>query len=149
VLYFAYGSNLSKLAMRRRAPTSRPIIAAMLPDHRLTFESNEPANARPAYFANVRHTRGSFVPGALYYIERSDLIELDRYEEVHRGIYDRVELVVNQADGKRSRAHVYRMPVEGRPMYKGRPSLEQLTQVRLGYADWGLDLRVLDKALHR
>ena len=134
--------------MKQRAPHSRPLIAATLPDHRLTFESNEPAGRKPAYFANVRRAKGSSVPGALYQVDEADLGLLDDYEEIRLGVYIREELVVHQADGKRTRTIVYRMPVEHRPMHHGRPSLSQLTQIRLGYADWNLDHRALERALH-
>lgn len=144
MLYFAYGSNLSKEAMRKRGPTARPVIAAMLPQHRLTFESNEPEGSAPAYFANVRPHAESTVPGALYELDEAALDALDAYEDVARGVYERCRLTVLRADGKREPAVMYRMP--RRAIRLGRPSDIQLRQIRDGYADWGLDRRVLDAA---
>ena len=147
--YFAYGSNLSKAAMHGRAPGARPLIAGLLPDHRLTFESNEPPGVPTAYFANVRPKLGASVPGALYEVDAADLARLDAYEELARGVYVRLALPIVCADGTRVEAVVYRMPVGDRAAREGLPSRRQLEQIRSGYADWGLDLRVLDSALRR
>lgn len=144
MLYFAYGSNLSKEAMRKRAPSARPIIAAVLPEHRLTFESNEPEGTAPAFFANVRAHGESLVPGALYEIDEAGLSVLDEYEDVARGVYERWQSLILRADGRRESALLYRMPA--REVRLGRPSDIQLRQIREGYADWGLDRRVLDAA---
>ncbi len=144
MLYFAYGSNLSKAAMQKRAPTSRPVIAAVLPQYRLTFESNEPEGSPPAFFANIRPHAESSVPGALYDVDDAALGLLDAYEDLARGVYERAEAVVLRADGKRAVVVLYRM--HGRELRLGRPSERQLRQIREGYADWGLDRRALDAA---
>ncbi|MGH7662430.1 MAG: gamma-glutamylcyclotransferase family protein [Vulcanimicrobiaceae bacterium] len=144
MLYFAYGSNLSKDAMQKRAPSARPVIAAVLSQHRLTFESNEPEGSSPAFFANIRPHADSLVPGALYEIDEAGVTALDTYEDVARGVYERCELSVLRTDGKCESALSYRMPV--REIRLGRPSEIQLRQIREGYADWGLDRRVLDAA---
>jgi hypothetical protein len=146
VLYFAYGSNLSKSAMCARAPQSRPLIAAILPQHRLLFESNEPSDAPEAFFANVRVHASEFVPGALYEIGAEDLDALDVYEDIARGVYERVVVDVVRADGSHTEAVVYRMRA-AREARAGLPSDAQLAQIRAGYADWGLDVRVLEAAL--
>ena len=146
VLYFAYGSNLSKTAMRRRAPNAKPVIASLLPEHRLVFESNEPPGSMEAFFANVRPALGASVLGALYAIGVAEFASLDIYEDVGCGVYERVEVLVTCADGHRERALAYCMR-SGRRLRSGLPSRVQLEQIRAGYADWGLDLRVLDAAL--
>lgn len=145
--YFAYGSNLSREAMRGRVPRAKPLIAAVLPGHRLSFESNEPFGAPDAFFANVRIARDGCVPGALYELDAAGLDALDVYEDVARGVYERVSLPVSRADGRRELAVMYRMRAASRPIRRGAPSRAQLSQIRAGYADWGLDLRVLDGAL--
>jgi len=146
VLYFAYGSNLSISAMRERAPGAQPVIAAVLHDHALVFESNEPRDAPDAYFANVRPSPSSAVPGALYEINAGDLESLDLYEDLARGVYERAFLSVARADGVPADAIIYRMCSTGAARF-GAPSREQLEQIRTGYADWDLDLRVLESAL--
>ena len=146
MLYFAYGSNLSIRAMRERAPGAQPVIAAVLHEHALVFESNEPPTAPDAYFANVRPGPRSAVPGALYEIDARDLESLDLYEDLARGVYERAMLSVARADGIRADAIIYRMRSTGAARL-GAPSREQLEQIRAGYADWGLDLRVLEVAL--
>jgi len=35
--YFAYGANLSRAHMQLWCPSSRPLVAATLPNHRLVF----------------------------------------------------------------------------------------------------------------
>ncbi len=146
MLYFAYGSNLSKRAMQQRAPSAHAVIGALLREHTLVFESNEPPGEPEAYFANVRADRSAGVPGALYEIDASDLHALDLYEDVARGVYERVTLEVVRTDGKRADASLYRMRSVN-PARIGLPSRVQLDQIRTGYADWDLDLRVLEAAL--
>jgi gamma-glutamylcyclotransferase (GGCT)/AIG2-like uncharacterized protein YtfP len=134
--------------MRLRAPSAIPIVAAVLPEYRLTFESNEPMGLQDAYFANVRPSAVCAVPGAVYELDEPALHALDAYEEVSRGVYRRVMLHVSRADGTTEIAVVYRMaPLSIRPLRCGMPSLRQLRQIRRGYADWGLDTRVLEAAL--
>jgi hypothetical protein len=132
--------------MRARAPRSRPLIAAVLPEHQLVFESNEPPDAPEAFFANIRAHAHEFVPGAVYEIGSEDLDALDVYEDIARGVYERVAVNIVRADGSRSEAVVYRMRTGGAAR-GGLPSDAQLAQIRTGYADWGLDVRVLDAAL--
>ena len=133
--------------MRARAPGAKPVIAALLSNHRLTFESNEPPGAPQAFFANIRRTDGASALGALYLIEAATFALLDDYEDVARGVYERVEVRVTCADGRREDAVAYRMPVAEHRMRAGLPSRVQLAQIRAGYAEWGLDLRVLRDAL--
>lgn len=149
MLYFAYGSNLSKEAMLRRAPGSKPIVSAILAKYRLTFESNEPAGAPEAYFANVRPAGGAAVLGAVYDIGERDLAALDVYEDVERGVYVRSRLTVIRKDASLAMAVVYHMPVGRQRQRRGKPSPEQLAQIRQGYADWDLDLGFLEVALRR
>ena len=149
IRYFAYGSNLSKAAMRLRAPAARPLIAATLADHALTFESNEPFGSTAAFFANVRPHTARTVAGALYELDETALTALDAYEDVGRGVYERARVVVLTAAGARVSAVAYRMPATGRPPSLGLPSPAQLEAIRAGYADWGLDLRALESAIRR
>ncbi len=132
--------------MQQRAPRAQPLIAGSLLQHALVFECNEPAGAPDAYFANVRPDATAVVPGAMYEIDASDLQALDAYEDVARGVYERVTLQVVRADGVRADAIVYRMR-SAHPPRLGLPASTQLDQIRAGYADWGLDLRVLEAAL--
>ncbi|MBV8150344.1 MAG: gamma-glutamylcyclotransferase [Candidatus Eremiobacteraeota bacterium] len=133
--------------MLGRAPRAKPLIRALLVDHRLTFESNEPAANVPAYFANVRPALGNRVHGALYDVSPADVAALDAYEEIGRGIYEKRVLGVTSADGRRVPAIVYRMSRDGKPERFGIPSRRQLEQIRAGYADWGIDRRLLELAL--
>lgn len=122
------------------------MVAAMLHGHRLTFESNEPAGSPDAFFANVRVDGSSLVPGAVYELDAPTLEALDAYEDVARGVYERADVRVSCTGGRDVVAVAYRMPKDGKPLREGLPSSEQLRQIREGYADWGLDLRVLSRA---
>lgn len=135
--------------MLRRAPDAKPIVSAILAKYRLTFESNEPPGTPEVYFANVRPAGGAAVLGALYDISERDLGALDAYEDVERGVYARSRLTVIRKDASLAIALVYHMPVGHRRARRGKPSAEQLAQIRQGYADWELDLGFLEVALRR
>lgn len=76
VRVFAYGSNLDAATMQLRAPGSRPVQRAELPDHRLTF---------PGGLPNVESAEGESVPGAVYDVPEYSVGLLDFAE----GGYDR------------------------------------------------------------
>ena len=69
--YFAYGSNLDLLQMKRRCPLSKLISKGMLPDYRLTF--NRYASGWDGDVADVIQDEGSEVWGLVFEISDSDL----------------------------------------------------------------------------
>ena len=74
IFYFAYGSNLHHLQMKRRCPNCRFIKKIILHNYRLTFRSNYGA-------ADIEKKMGKKVYGALYLISKIAEKRLDVYEE--------------------------------------------------------------------
>lgn len=78
-LHFAYGSNMDAAAMARRCPRSRFLGRARLPRWRFV--------TLPSGFASVTPDNRSSVHGALWDVPVSDIMALDRYEQVGQGLY--------------------------------------------------------------
>ena len=74
MLYFAYGSNLHHVQMKRRCKDSIFLKKINLKDFRLTFRSKYRA-------ADIEPKKNSIVPGALFEISKSDEKKLDIYED--------------------------------------------------------------------
>ena len=72
--YFAYGSNLHRLQMKRRCPNCRFIKKIILHNYNLTFRSKYGA-------ADIEKKIGKKVYGALYLISKKGEKRLDIYEE--------------------------------------------------------------------
>ena len=74
MLYFAYGSNLHHIQMKRRCKDSIFLKKIDLKDFRLTFRSKYRA-------ADIEPKKNSIVPGGLFEISKSDEKKLDVYED--------------------------------------------------------------------
>ena len=74
MLYFAYGSNLHHLQMKRRCKDSIFLKKFNLKGFRLTFRSKYRA-------ADIEPKKNSIVPGAMFEISKSDEKKLDIYED--------------------------------------------------------------------
>jgi gamma-glutamylcyclotransferase (GGCT)/AIG2-like uncharacterized protein YtfP len=74
IFYFAYGSNLHHLQMKRRCPNCRFIKKIILHNYKLTFRSKYGA-------ADIDKKMGKKVYGALYLISKIAEKKLDVYEE--------------------------------------------------------------------
>ena len=72
MLYFAYGSNLHHLQMKRRCKGSSFLKTINLRGFRLTFRN---------MYADIEHKKNSIVAGALFEISKSDEKKLDVYED--------------------------------------------------------------------
>ncbi len=72
MLYFAYGSNLHHLQMKRRCKDSIFLKKINLKDFRLTFRN---------MYADIEFKKNLIVTGALFEISKSDEKKLDMYEE--------------------------------------------------------------------
>ena len=72
--YFAYGSNLHHLQMKRRCPNCRYIKKIVLHNYNLTFRSKHGA-------ADIEKKMGGKVYGGLYVISKTAERKLDIYEE--------------------------------------------------------------------
>ena len=74
MLYFAYGSNLNHLQMKRRCKDSVFLKKINLNNFKLTFRSKYRA-------ADIEPKKNSIVPGALFEISKNDEKKLDIYED--------------------------------------------------------------------
>jgi gamma-glutamylcyclotransferase (GGCT)/AIG2-like uncharacterized protein YtfP len=74
MLYFAYGSNLNHLQMKRRCKDSVFLKKINLTNFKLTFRSKYRA-------ADIEPKKNSTVPGGLYDISKNDEKKLDLYED--------------------------------------------------------------------
>ncbi len=136
--YFAYGSNLHLKQMKKRCPTAQPLEAVKCHNYRLTFKGNKRGNG----VADIEPAKGETVAGALYKVTRKDLKALDKYEGFPR-LYDRYLVEVENADGEKFVAFVYRMG----PQYIEAPPWEEYFEtIYTGFQSWGLDVTPLDAA---
>ena len=74
MLYFAYGSNLNHLQIKRRCKDSIFLKKFKLKGYRLNFRSRYRA-------ADIEKKRNSIVSGALFEISKNDEKKLDVYED--------------------------------------------------------------------
>jgi gamma-glutamylcyclotransferase (GGCT)/AIG2-like uncharacterized protein YtfP len=125
MLYFAYGSNMSRGPMRVRCPTAREIGRAILRDHRLVIMASGYASVVPAL--------GQDVHGVVWKIGPRDLAALDAYEDVAGGLYRRAMLPVVQ-NGATVKALVYL----GNDKREGRPRPGYMEEVIAAARDCGL-----------
>ena len=100
-LYFAYGSNMDRAAMRALCPGSRPLGPARLPRHRLAIM---PAG----YLSIVRDPRRT-VWGLLWDLALADVPALDRYEGMAEGLYRKaLHPVLTDAGARRALIYIGR-----------------------------------------
>ena len=81
-MYFAYGSNLDLIQMKRRCPSSKLISKGSLSGYRLTF--NRFSSGWGGGVADVIQAQDSKVWGLVFEISDTDLERLDRYEGYHK-----------------------------------------------------------------
>ena len=131
MLYFAYGSNLHHLQMKRRCKDSIFLKKINLKDFRLTFRSKYRA-------ADIEHKKNSIVPGGLFEISKSDEKKLDVYEDFpilykkfYFNYYGKKIMTYTMVDKS-----PFRYPTE-----------RYLNIVKRGYKDCKLDNSALTKAL--
>ena len=131
MLYFAYGSNLHHLQMKRRCKDSIFLKKINLKDFYVTFRSKYRA-------ADIEPKRRSIVPGALFEISKSDEKKLDVYED-YPILYKKYYFSYY---GKK--VMTYTMTKKTLFAY---PTDRYLNIVKRGYKDCDLDKSYLKKAL--
>ena len=97
-VYFAYGANMDRAAMRERCPASRPLGPARLMNHRFFIMRQGTGS--------VRRAAGAVVHGVLWELALADVRALDRFEEVASGLYGKAVIPVLKTGGG-ARAIVY------------------------------------------
>jgi hypothetical protein len=125
MLHFAYASNMDRAAMRRRCPGARLVGSAALRDYRFIITEDG--------YASVAVARGREVHGLLWRLTPRDLVALNAYENIDRGLYRAASLPV-QAGSRVVRALVY----VGRSSVFGRPRLGYMELVVAAARDAGL-----------
>src|SRR5450755_3037792 len=111
-LYFAYGSNMNRAAMRRRCPGARAIGPATLAGY--TFFVGIDG------WGSVKPSAGDAVHGVLWRLTPRDIAALHAYELLHQGLYDVRRLPV-RSGARRVLAMIYllrrRAPGKPKPGY--------------------------------
>ena len=131
MLYFAYGSNLHHLQMKRRCKNSVYLKKINLKNFKLTFRSKYRA-------ADIEFKKNSIVPGGLFDISKNDEKKLDVYED-YPNLY------------KKHYFYYYRKKIMTYSMVKKSPfrfpTKKYLNTVKQGYKDCNLDKKYLQKGL--
>ena len=129
MLYFAYGSNLHHLQMKRRCKGSIFLKKINLKDFRLTFRN---------MYADIEPKKNSIVQGALFKISKIDEKKLDVYED-YPIVYKKYYFTYY---GKK--IMTYTMVKKTLFTY---PTKRYLDIIKKGYKDCNLDNHILKKAL--
>ena len=104
-LYFAYGANMERGAMRRRCPGATPLGTATLRGWRYVISEG---------YGSIAPAAGGCVHGVLWRLTPRDYAALNIFESLDSGLYRRTMLTVAGPQGHR-RALVYLGRVRGRP----------------------------------
>ena len=131
MLYFAYGSNLNHIQMKRRCKDSIFLKKIKLKDFRLTFRSKYRA-------ADIQPKKNSLVPGGLFEISKNDEKKLDVYED-YPILYKKYYFKYYQR-----KVMTYTMVKKTKFIY---PTKKYLNVVKRGYKDCKLNKKYLLKAL--
>lgn len=113
MLYFAYGSNMERVLLKRLCPKAKFVTAAALSDHELTFSGNSPMWG--GGIASTRERPGHQIEGVVWEISEAERKALDEYEGFP-GLYLRKEIQVRTRSGKVITAFAYLMENPGREM---------------------------------
>ncbi len=133
MLYWAYGSNLNPVQMRRRAPHAKRVGPLTLDDGKLVFRG----------VADVTSWEGGLVPGGVWRISSSDEQSLDQAEGVRHKLYRKRYLRL-KVKGVSEDCLYYQMVTKRGIMP---PSEAYLWSISAGYDYFGLDLALLNQAL--
>jgi len=131
IYYFAYGSNLHHLQMKKRCRNCKFIKKIILHNYNLTFRSKYGA-------ADIEKKNGKKVYGALYIISRSAEKRLDLYEE-YPTLYKKMFFKYQS-----KKVMTYIMPKKTKLVP---PTNKYLNIVKQGYRDCKLSMKSLNIAL--
>ena len=131
IYYFAYGSNLHHLQMKKRCRNCKFIKKIILHNYNLTFRSKYGA-------ADIEKKNGKKVYGALYIISRSAEKRLDLYEE-YPTLYKKMFFKYQS-----KKVMTYIMPKKTKLVP---PTNRYLNIVKQGYRDCKLSMKSLNIAL--
>ena len=131
IYYFAYGSNLNHVQMKKRCPKCRFIKKYTLNNYQLTFRSKYGA-------ADIERKVGKKVYGALYIISKCAEKKLDIYEE-YPTLYKKIYFKYN-----RKKVMTYTMCRKTKFVP---PTTRYLNIIKQGYKDCKLNIKNLQIAL--
>ena len=131
IFYFAYGSNLHHLQMKRRCPNCKYLKKITLNNYNLTFRSKYGA-------ADIQKKRGKKVYGALYLISKRAERRLDIYEE-YPTLYKKMYF---KYQNKKVMTYIMVKKTKLVP-----PTTRYLNIIKQGYKDCKLSLKSLNAAL--
>ena len=129
--YFAYGSNLHHIQMKKRCPNCRFIKKITLKNYSLTFRSKYGA-------ADIEKKMGKKVYGALYIISKAAEKKLDVYEEyplLYKKMYFKCQ---------NKKVMTYIMVKKSKLVP---PTVKYLNVIKQGYKDRKLSMKSLNTAL--
>ena len=129
--YFAYGSNLHHLQMKRRCTNCRFIKKIVLHNYRLTFRSKYGA-------ADIEKKIGEKVYGGLYVISKAAERKLDIYEE-YPTLYKKMFF---RHGNKKVMTYIMVKKTRLVP-----PTSRYLNVIKQGYKDCKLSMKSLNAAL--
>jgi len=131
IFYFAYGSNLHHLQMKRRCPNCRFIKKIILHNYKLTFRSKYGA-------ADIEKKMGKKVYGALYLISKIAEKKLDVYEE-YPILYKKMFF---KYGNKKVMTYIMIKKTKLVP-----PTTQYLNIIKQGYKDCKLNIKSLNDSL--
>ena len=131
IFYFAYGSNLHHLQMKRRCPNCRFIKKIILHNYNLTFRSKFGA-------ADIEKKMGRKVYGALYIISKQAEKRLDIYEE-YPTLYKKMFF---KYGNKKVMTYIMAKKTKLVP-----PTTKYLNVIKQGYKDCKLSIKSLNDSL--
>ena len=129
--YFAYGSNLHHLQMKRRCPKCRYIKRFVLNNFQLTFRNK-------GGWADIEKRYNKKVHGALYLISKCAEARLDKYEDyptLYRKIYFKYR-------GRKVMTYTMTRKTKFVP-----PRTYYLNIIKKGYKDCKINIKSLKAAL--
>jgi hypothetical protein len=138
--YFAYGSNMDPVQIRRRCPSARFVGIAKLPDHRLAFSRR--SMRRRSGVADVVPAAGAEVWGIVYRLMSArDIAVLDAAEGFRptrkraQGYIREVRLVTLGGYGKPTPVNIY---IAQRQYAPPPPTAAYIAHMTRGAEHWGL-----------
>ena len=120
-LYFAYGSNLSREQIRHRCPHVELVQQYTLSGWELAF----------CPYGDIRENNNTCVHGALYRLNKTDELTMDKYEIN----YNKIHFDIILSDGTTEKCMTY-ITQERKQWFK--PTEEYFNRIRIGYDDWNI-----------
>ena len=143
--YLAYGSNLNLNQMKFRCPTAKVVGIGWIDGYELLFKGSYSGS-----YLTIEKKEGSRVPVAVWSVQPSDELKLDRYEGYPSFYYKKtIPIQYIGIVSKRKYqvdAFVYIMHEERK---LGIPSKAYIETCAEGYSSFGFDIEYLKQALSK